>query len=65
MHITHEIIQNEIMISNPDFIYDITSWYTSIWHHIIEIICMGYDFTKPSCYLWYHSFEYEIIPMTS
>ena len=46
----HEIIQNEIMISYPDFIYDITSWYVSIWHHIIEIICMGYDFTKPSRY---------------
>ena len=67
-YITHEITLYEIMISYPDFIYEITSWFQGIWNHIIEITCLGYDFTKPSHmisgYLWYHSFKYEIILVT-
>ena len=66
-NIWNHTIWNYDIISN--FIYDITLWYTGIWHHMTEIICMGYDITKPkhmiSGYLWYHSFKYEIIPMIS
>ena len=67
--ITYEIISYESILSYPYSIYAIMSWFHDIWNHIIEIICMGYDITKPSYmisgYLWYVSFKYEIIPMKS
>ena len=63
-YITYEIISYESILSYPYSIHAIMSWFHDIWNHIIEIICMGYDFTKSSHmisgYLWYHSFNFQV-----
>ena len=55
---TYEIILYEIMISYPDFKYDITLWYTGIWHHILK--SYAWDMISQNQNIWFQV-TYDII----